>query len=62
LSDTLTRLGWTPEREQEFEQHRGQGLVAGRVADRYVLEPRGFVDLKGKGVMQTSFLTGRRPA
>jgi ribosome biogenesis GTPase len=32
LSDTLTRLGWTPERELEFEPHRGEGLVAGRVA------------------------------
>src|SRR5437870_969329 len=26
------RLGWTPERELEFEPHREQGLVPGRVA------------------------------
>jgi ribosome biogenesis GTPase len=32
VSDELTRLGWTPERELEFEPHRGQGLVPGRVA------------------------------
>ena len=32
MSDELTRLGWTPERELEFEPHRGQGLVPGRVA------------------------------
>src|SRR5213075_3010625 len=26
------RLGWTPERETEFEQHRDDGLVPARVA------------------------------
>ena len=28
----LTRLGWTPERKLEFDAHREQGLVPGRVA------------------------------
>lgn len=32
MSDALTRLGWTPERELEFESHRSAGLVPGRVA------------------------------
>lgn len=34
--------------------------VATRLAGRFVLEPRGSVDLKGKGAMATSFLVGRR--
>jgi class 3 adenylate cyclase len=37
-------------------------VVARRLADRYELEPRGLVDLKGKGAMATSFLLGRLPA
>ncbi|HEX2626521.1 MAG TPA: adenylate/guanylate cyclase domain-containing protein [Candidatus Limnocylindrales bacterium] len=36
-------------------------LVAARLADRFTFEPRGSVDLKGKGAMETSFLLGRRP-
>ena len=32
LSDSLIRLGWTPERETEFEPHREEGLIAARVA------------------------------
>jgi ribosome biogenesis GTPase len=32
VSDTLVRLGWTPERELEFEPYRGHGFVPGRVA------------------------------
>jgi ribosome biogenesis GTPase len=32
VSDTLVRLGWTPERELEFEPFYAQGLVPGRVA------------------------------
>jgi ribosome biogenesis GTPase / thiamine phosphate phosphatase len=32
LSETLARLGWTPERELEFEPHGEAGLVPGRVA------------------------------
>jgi ribosome biogenesis GTPase len=32
LSDPLTRFGWTPEREIEFEPHREEGLVPARVA------------------------------
>jgi ribosome biogenesis GTPase / thiamine phosphate phosphatase len=32
LSDSLIRLGWTPERETEFEPHRAEGLVPARVA------------------------------
>jgi hypothetical protein len=27
----------------------------------YVLEPRGMVDLKAKGAVETFFLVGRRP-
>jgi ribosome biogenesis GTPase len=32
LSESLVRLGWTPEREIEFESHRAEGLVPARVA------------------------------
>ena len=35
-------------------------LVAKELGDRYRLEPRGKVDLKGKGKMQTYFLLGHR--
>jgi class 3 adenylate cyclase len=34
--------------------------LAERLADRYEFEPRGDVDLKGKGARATCFLTGRR--
>ena len=34
--------------------------VAARLTGRYVLEPRGTIDLKGKGSVETSFLVGRR--
>jgi class 3 adenylate cyclase len=36
--------------------------VARRLADRYLFEARGSVDLKGKGAMAASFLLGRLPA
>jgi ribosome biogenesis GTPase / thiamine phosphate phosphatase len=32
LSESLTRLGWTPERETEFGPHRDNGLIPARVA------------------------------
>src|SRR5262249_16727030 len=32
LSESLVRLGWTPERETEFEQYREDGLRPARVA------------------------------
>ena len=32
LSEALMRLGWTPERETEFETHREDGLLPARVA------------------------------
>jgi ribosome biogenesis GTPase len=32
LSDVLTRYGWTPERETEFEPYRDDGFVPARVA------------------------------
>jgi ribosome biogenesis GTPase len=32
LSESLIRLGWTPERETEFEPHRDDGLIPARVA------------------------------
>jgi adenylate cyclase len=35
--------------------------LAERLADRFVFEPRGAVDLKGKGARETCFLVGRRP-
>jgi class 3 adenylate cyclase len=38
------------------------GAVEQRLRDRFILEPRGMVDVKGKGPMPTWFLTGRRPA
>ena len=37
------------------------GAVADRLRDAYDLEPRGMVDLKGKGRLETFFLEGRRP-
>lgn len=35
--------------------------LAKRIKPSYVLEPRGMVDLKGKGALETLFLVGRRP-
>ncbi|MGE5433792.1 MAG: GTPase RsgA, partial [Candidatus Doudnabacteria bacterium] len=32
MSEALMRLGWTPERETEFEQYRDDGLRPARVA------------------------------
>jgi class 3 adenylate cyclase len=32
-----------------------------RLADDFVLEPRGLVDVKGKGMIETWFVVGRRP-
>jgi ribosome biogenesis GTPase len=32
LSESLIRLGWTPERDTEFEEHRQDGLLPARVA------------------------------
>ena len=34
--------------------------LADRLADRFAFEPRGAVDLKGKGARETCFLVGRR--
>jgi adenylate cyclase len=34
--------------------------LADRLSDRFTFEPRGPVDLKGKGAAETCFLTGRR--
>jgi adenylate cyclase len=34
--------------------------LAARLDDRYVLEPRGRIELKGKGPIETCFLVGRR--
>ena len=34
--------------------------LADRLADRFLFEPRGTVDLKGKGIVETCFLVGRR--
>jgi adenylate cyclase len=36
--------------------HRVQGLLA----ERYELERRGLIEVKGKGAMETWFLNGRR--
>jgi adenylate cyclase len=36
-------------------------VVASRLAHRFLFEPRGSIDLKGKGAMETSFLTGCVP-
>ena len=37
-------------------------VVADRLRAAYELEPRGPIDLKGKGQAETYFLTGRRPS
>ena len=34
--------------------------VADRLREAFVIEPRGPIELKGKGVMATSYLRGRR--
>jgi urea transport system substrate-binding protein len=35
-------------------------LMHDRLADAFVFEPRGAVEIKGKGLMETFFLNGRR--
>jgi ribosome biogenesis GTPase len=55
LSESLTRLGWTPERETEFEQHREDGLVPARVA----VEHRSSYVLYGEGGEFRAELAGR---
>ena len=37
------------------------GTLAAQLADRYRLMPRGAVELKGKGLVETCFLVGRNP-
>jgi class 3 adenylate cyclase len=36
------------------------GTLAARLEDRYRLSPRGSVELRGKGLVETAFLLGRR--
>jgi class 3 adenylate cyclase len=36
-------------------------VLAQRLGDRFVFEPRGTIDIKGKGPMDTAYLVGRRP-
>jgi class 3 adenylate cyclase len=36
--------------------------LADTLADRFTFEPRGEIEVKGKGLMRTCFLTGTRPA
>ena len=36
------------------------GTLASELEDRYRLTPRGTVELKGKGLVETCFLVGRR--
>jgi adenylate cyclase len=36
------------------------GTLAAQLEDRYRLSTRGSVELKGKGLVDTSFLLGRR--
>jgi class 3 adenylate cyclase len=36
--------------------------VVERLADRFVFEPRGTIQIKGVGAMETFFLTGRKSA
>ena len=36
--------------------------LAARLADRYRLEPRGRIELKGKGLVEACYLLGRAPA
>ena len=36
--------------------------LAAQLEDRYILTPRGSVELKGKGLVETCFLLGRRPS
>jgi ribosome biogenesis GTPase / thiamine phosphate phosphatase len=55
LSDSLIRLGWTPERETEFEPHRAEGLVPARVA----VEHRSAYVLYGEGGELRAELAGR---
>ena len=38
------------------------GDLAERLADRFVIEPRGEVDVKGKGRIATAYLVGRKGA
>jgi adenylate cyclase len=42
------------------ERIQVSALVVERLADRFVFEPRGRIEIKGVGAMETFFLTGRR--
>jgi ribosome biogenesis GTPase len=55
LSESLVRLGWTPERQIEFESHRGDGLVPARVA----VEHRSAYVLYGEDGELRAELAGR---
>jgi ribosome biogenesis GTPase len=55
LSESLTRFGWTPERETEFELHRADGLVPARVA----VEHRSAYVLYGEDGELRAELAGR---
>jgi ribosome biogenesis GTPase / thiamine phosphate phosphatase len=55
LSDSLTRLGWTPERDTEFEEYRQDSLVPARVA----VEHRSAYVLYGEHGEARAELAGR---
>ena len=51
-----------------MESHGNPGRIhisnetAALLADEFEVEPRGAIDVKGKGVMETGFLLGEKPA
>ncbi len=55
MSESLVRLGWTPEREIEFEPHREDGLIPARVA----IEHRSAYILYGEQGELRAELAGR---
>ena len=64
MTSGATPSTWPPVSKSTSEPNRihVSGTLAAELEDRYRLTPRGAVELKGKGPVETCFLVGRRDA